>query len=108
LGLAAVLARNVLERRREIALLGAVGFTAANVRTMVTAETLLLVMTGVGVGTVAALVAIAPTLVQRGSMLPFSSLGLLLVAVIATGLLAALAAVRMATSVNVVQALKSE
>jgi ABC-type lipoprotein release transport system permease subunit len=108
LGLAAVLARNVLERRRELGLLGAIGFTRAHMRTLVTAETLLLVGAGVTIGTVAALVAIAPAIAARASSLPFASLGLLLVAVVATGLVASFVAVRMATSMNVVEAIKSE
>lgn len=108
LGLAAVLARNVLERRRELGLLGAVGFTPANLRTLVTAESLVLVVTGVGVGTLAALVAIAPAIVERASGLPYLSLALLIAAVLTTGIVASLAAVRLATSVRVVDALKNE
>jgi ABC-type antimicrobial peptide transport system permease subunit len=106
--LAAVLARNVLERRRELALLGAVGFTRGHVRTLVTSESLLLVSTGVAIGTVAALVAIAPAVVERASSLPFISLGLLLVAVVVTGVVASLAAARIATSMRVVEAIKTE
>jgi putative ABC transport system permease protein len=108
LGLAAVLARNVLERRRELGLLSAIGFTHAHVRTLVTAESLLLVGTGVTIGTVAALVAIAPAITARASSLPFGSLGLLIVAVVVTGLAASFVAVRMATSTSVVAAIKSE
>jgi ABC-type lipoprotein release transport system permease subunit len=107
-GLAAVLARNVLERRRELALLGAVGFTRAHLRTLVTSESLLLVGTGVVIGTIAALVAITPAVVERASSLPFGSLALLLVAVLATGLVASLAAARLATSMKVVEAIKTE
>jgi putative ABC transport system permease protein len=108
LGLAAVLARNVLERRRELALLGAIGFTRAHIRTLVTTESLLLVGMGVAIGTVAALVAIAPALVERASSVPFASLGVLIGAVVATGFVASLVAVRMATSMNVVEAIKTE
>lgn len=108
LGLAAVLARNVLERRRELGLLGAVGFTRAHLRRLVTAESLLLVGTGVAVGTVAALVAIAPTVAERAASLPYASLALLIGAVVVTGLAASLAAVRMATAMRVVEAIRSE
>jgi ABC-type antimicrobial peptide transport system permease subunit len=108
LGLAAVLARNVLERRRELGLLGAVGFTRADMRTLVTAESLVLVGTGVAVGTLAALVAIAPAIAERASSLPYMGLVALIVSVIATGLLASVIAVRLATSMKVVEAIKSE
>jgi putative ABC transport system permease protein len=108
LGLAAVLARNVLERRRELGLLGAIGFTPRHLRTMVTAESLLLVLSGVAIGTIAALVAIAPALADRTSAPPVGSLALLLAAVAATGLIASSAAVGIAARVRVVEALKNE
>lgn len=108
LGLAAVLARNVLERRRELGLLGAVGFTPRHIRTLVTSETALLVASGVTIGTVAALVAVAPALAERATAVPLGSLGLLLASVVATGLVASLLAVRVATSMRVVDAIKNE
>ena len=108
LGMAAVLARNVLERRRELGLLAAVGFTPRNVRTLVTAETLLLVGVGLAIGTISALVAIAPAVMERSHTLPFANLALLLAAVVAAGLLSSLAAVRLATGISTVEALKSE
>jgi len=107
-GLAAVMARNVLERRRELGLLGAIGFTSRDLRTMVTAESLLIVGSGIVIGSAAAVVAIAPTLVERANAIPFGSLAVLLTAVLATGLLSALVAIRLATSVRVVEAVKSE
>jgi len=107
-GLAAVLARNVLERRRELGLLGAIGFTPRNLRAMVTAESLLLVVVGLAIGTVSALVAIAPAVVERAGALPVGELALLLAAVVLAGLLSSLAAVRLATRMRTVEALKSE
>jgi putative ABC transport system permease protein len=108
LGLAAVLARNVLERRRELGVLGAIGFTPRHLRTLVTAESLLLVLTGLVIGTIAALIAIAPALAERADALPIGSLATLLATVIGTGLLSSIAAVRVATSTPVVEALKNE
>ena len=108
LGLAAVLARNVLERRRELGLLGAVGFTPSHLRTLVTAESALVVGSGIVIGTVAALVAVAPALRERVTSFPFASLAGLLIAVAVTGLVASLLAVRLATSIRIVEAIKSE
>ena len=108
LGLAAVLARNVVERRRELGLLAAIGFTPRHLRTLVTAESLLLVGTGVAIGTSAALIAMAPALAERGLGAPFGGLLWLIGAVVVTGLLSSFGAVRLATSVPVVQALKNE
>ncbi|MGQ0734477.1 MAG: FtsX-like permease family protein [Acidobacteriota bacterium] len=107
-GLAAVLARNVLERRRELAVLSAVGFTPRNLRTLVSAESLLLVLVGLAVGTLAALVAIAPALVGRAESLSLPGLVLLLVAVLVTGLASSLAAIRLTTSARLLDAISSE
>jgi hypothetical protein len=108
LGLAAVLARNVLERRRELGVLGAMGFTHQHLRKMVTAESLLLVATGSILGTVAALLAVAPALMERAGERPWGSLALLLLAVVMTGLLSSFAAVRFTAAVPIVQAIKNE
>ena len=54
------------------------------------------------------MVAIAPAVMERAGTLPFRNLALLLAAVVVTGLLSSLAAVRLATSVSTVDALKSE
>jgi len=107
-GLGAVLARNVLERRRDIGLLSAVGFTPANVRSMVLSEGLALVMAGTLLGATCAIVAVWPALQQRAQAVPIGSLAALLSAVIATGLVSSLFAVRLASATPVVQAIKSE
>jgi len=108
LGLAAVLARNVLERRRELGLLGAVGFEPRHLRTIVLAESGVLVGGGLLLGTIAALVAVWPALVERAQSLPYVSLALMLVAVAITGLVAAIVAVRIATGMSITDAVKSE
>ena len=66
IGLAAVLLRNVLERRRELALLGAVGYGRPRLLLIVMAESLLMLVVGLGVGTACALVAIMPAVLERG------------------------------------------
>ena len=54
IGLAAVLLRNVLERRRELALLGAVGYRRAHLFAIVLAENVLLLVWGLAIGTACA------------------------------------------------------
>ncbi len=92
LGMAAVLLRNVLERRRELALLRAVGYNSSHFTLMVVAENLLLLLCGLATGTLCALLAIAPVFLARGGKLPDVSLGLLLLAVLISGLTASLVA----------------
>ena len=107
-GLAAVLLRNVLERRRELALLRAVGYNAGHVALMVLAENAFLLLTGVAVGTVCALIAIAPAWWERGGGIPVLSLGLLLLVVVATGLTASLAATVAALRSPLLESLRTE
>jgi len=108
LGLGAVLARNVLERRREIGLLRAVGYSPGDIRGMVLSEGMILVTGGLALGAGCAIVAILPALRDRAQALPLVSLGGLLVAVLVTGAVASLIAIRLTSGTPVVEAIKSE
>jgi len=92
LGMAAVLLRNVFERRKELALLRAVGYNSTHFATMVFAENALLLFLGLATGAICALLAIAPVFFERGGRLPNTSLGFLLLAVLLSGLIASLVA----------------
>ncbi len=93
LGLACVLWRNVLERRRELALLRAVGYARADFSWMILAENGLLLGLGLITGGAAAAVAIAPALLTRGGSLGQGSLVELLLAVVVSGVVSSLVAV---------------
>jgi ABC-type lipoprotein release transport system permease subunit len=108
-GLATVLLRNALERRRELALLGAVGYQRRHFVVMAVAENALLLAGGLAAGALCAALAIAPALTERGGRLPVTSSGaLLLFAVFVTGLLSSLVATRAATRAPLLTALRSE
>jgi putative ABC transport system permease protein len=108
-GLGAVLLRNALERRRELALLGAVGFRRAHFLAIIVSENALLLGVGVLTGVVAALVAVIPAVLERGGRLPVNAGGVVLVfAVIVTGLLSSLVAIRAATRGSLLSSLRSE
>jgi hypothetical protein len=107
-GLATVLLRNVLERRRELALMRAVGYQASHLSLMVIAENALLLGCGLLTGVSCALLAIIPALIARGGRLSAVSLGLLLLAVLLTGLAASLVAVRAAVRAPLLPALRTE
>jgi putative ABC transport system permease protein len=108
LGLATVLLRNVLERRRELALMRAVGYRSSHLSLMVIAENALLLGCGLLTGILCAMLAIIPALVARGGRLSAVSLGLLLLAVLLTGLAASLVAVRAAVRSPLLAALRTE
>jgi ABC-type lipoprotein release transport system permease subunit len=107
-GLAAVLLRNVLERRRELALLRAVGYESRDFTLMVLAENAVLLFWGLACGTLSALVAIAPALASRGGAFSLVSLSWLLVAVLASGIVASLLAVAASVRTPLLESLRAE
>lgn len=108
LGMAAVLLRNVFERRKELALLRAVGYNSSHFAAMVITENVLMLLCGLAVGFVCALLAIAPVLFERGGRLPNLSLGLLLLAVLVSGATASLVATLAALRSPLLPALRAE
>ena len=107
-GLAAVLLRNVLERRRELALLRAVGYRARDLAVMVLAENAILLVIGLAAGAGCAAVAVAPAVYLRGGHLPAASLAALLSLVLATGAAASLIATAATLRSSLLEALRSE
>jgi putative ABC transport system permease protein len=107
-GLAAVLLRNAIERRRELALLRATGYSKSDLGWMVLSENLFLLLTGAAFGAVSALMAVTPALQSRGSQFGFGSAVGILIGVILVGTIASLAATRAALRSPLLEALRSE
>lgn len=108
IGLSAIMFRNVLERRRELALLRAVGFDAARVRILIVAEAVLLLSAGLLAGTGCAVLAVAPAWLGRHGSVPGVGLALLLLGVAVAGIVSSFAAARAALSGSVLEALRAE
>ncbi len=108
IGLGAILLRNVLERRRELGLLRAVGFRTADLTRMVLAENVFLLGSGLTVGVVCALIAVLPTVLARGGSAPVIPVLGLVLAVAAAGLAASLLAVRVIRKSPLLDSLRSE
>ena len=109
IGLGTVLLRNVLERRRELALLGALGYRPHHFVLLLTAESLSLLLVGLVIGAVSACVAVLPGVMERGGRVPVSAGGALLIAaVLAAGLLSTVIAARLATRGPLLEALRAE
>jgi putative ABC transport system permease protein len=108
LGLGAILLRNVLERRRELALLQAVGYEGRTLGWMVVAESIALMAAGIAAGTLSAALAVAPAIATRATSLPITSTLLVLAAVFAAGLVSSLLATRAAAASPLLAALKAE
>jgi len=100
--------RNVLERRRELALLRAVGYRPPHLSVMVLTENLFLLVTGLATGAGCALVAVAPAVSVRGGHVPVISITLLLALVLVTGIVTSLIATAAALRSPLLEALGSE
>ena len=107
-GLGVVMMRNVWERRSELALLRAVGYTTSMLRQIVLLENAFLLSFGLLAGTVAAAVAMAPHLLSIGADVSWPGLGLTILAVFAAGMLSSLAAVREVARLPMLMALRVE
>jgi putative ABC transport system permease protein len=108
LGLAVVELRNVIERRGELALLRATGFRRATLGWLVLLEHATLLAAGLGVGTLAASLAVLPHLLDRGASVPWASLAATLGAVLLVGLAAGALAVRAVVRAPLLSALREE
>ncbi len=107
-GLGVVLLRNVIERRGELATLRAIGFPRRALSRMVLAENALMLAAGVLIGTGSAVLAVAPRLFLGDLSLPWQTLGIALVAVLAVGMGASLGAVSLTSRIPLLPALKGE
>jgi ABC-type antimicrobial peptide transport system permease subunit len=108
LGLGVIVLRNMLERRAELAMLRAIGFSRRDVGIMVGAEHAWLLLLGLCAGVFAALVAIAPTLNSAAELLKWRTMNWLLLGIMVTGLGSMLLAMWSALRGPLLEALKSE
>lgn len=107
-GIGVVLLRDVLGRRAELAALRAIGFRRSSIRKMLTMEYGILMVVGLLGGTVAALVAVLPSLLAPGSSTPWLALGLALTAIAASGLIWLFGAMRVALRGDLLPALRND
>jgi ABC-type antimicrobial peptide transport system permease subunit len=108
IGLSVVLVRNVIERRPELALLGAIGFPVRDRIVLILSENAFILALGLIAGTICALLGIAPTLLRTHGSVAIGSLAITLAAVLVVGLLASIAAVFIAGLRASPAALRSE
>jgi ABC-type antimicrobial peptide transport system permease subunit len=92
IGLAIAQVRNVLERRSELAVMRAIGFTQRRLAGMVLGETASLLMLGIGVGVLCAVIAVTPYAISSGIAPPIGEPIALVLGIVAFGLIAGLVA----------------
>ncbi len=108
IGLATVMLRNVLERRGELALMRAIGFSQSQVGLLVVYENAFLLLAGLTLGAISAMLAMAPHLIGSVADVPWKSLLLLLASVFAIGMLSVVVAVRAAIKTPILATLRGE
>ena len=107
-GLGVVVLRNVLERRKELALLAAVGFRQGAVSRLVLVEHLWLLSAGVGIGLLGAAVAVLPSVLVAGVEIPLGTVGVTVGLVALTGLATTWVATRISVRGSLLAALRGE
>jgi hypothetical protein len=107
-GIVAVLLRSVIERRSELAMMLALGFTRRRVTRMVLLENGCLLAAGLVIGSAAALLAAAPQLVSTVADVRWMSLAGTLGAALAVGVASCAVAARLSVHGRLVEALRGE
>ena len=108
IGLAIVMLKNAIDRRAELALMRAVGFRRTRLSRIVLAEGVFLLVVGLGMGSLAGCVAVAPHLIETAAHLPIASLASTLAAVFIVGSLSCWLATRAALRADLVPVLKAD
>ncbi len=109
MGLGVLVARHVLERKSEFALLQAVGFRKSQLQRMVLAEHWFLFLAAIVLGTGTALIAVWPNLKLAGAGgIPVGLLSLLLISLVAGGLIFCHLAARLALGHQLTDSLRHE
>ncbi len=108
IGLGIVVARNILERRGELGLMRAVGFSHPSVYWLILSEHWLLLLFGVASGVVAAILSVAPAMLEPGRHVPYTLMITTLFGVLVSGILWVLLATWAALRGNLIEALRAE
>jgi putative ABC transport system permease protein len=108
IGLAVSQLRSVLERRQELAVMRAIGFTRKRLAAIVMSETASLLIMGIGCGAACAVIAVLPYAILNGIRPPILEPLLIVVGIIVFGMFAGLIAVRRVTRMPLLESLRSE
>ena len=108
IGLAVAQLRSVLERRQELAVMRAIGFTRRRLAAVVMVETASLLLMGIGCGATCAVLAVLPHAILSGLKPPLVEPLLIVLGIILFGMLAGLIAVRRVASMQLLESLRAE
>ena len=99
--------RNVFERRAELALFSSVGYRSSALSVLVLAENGFLLGVGLLIGAAAALLSVAPRLLEDPGSLPWASLVITLMAVAGVGMISGAVAAFVALRAPLLEALQA-
>lgn len=106
-GLGFVLLRNYNQRKRDFAIMLAVGFQVKNIRKMILSEQMLILFAGVSSGVISALVATLPSIINSPDIPWLFMIGMV-GAIVITGLFTLVISVRSVTKNSLTESLKKE
>jgi len=86
-GLAVVLARTILERKKEIAMMQSLGFTQKMIVGLLIREYAVLLLWGILIGFISAIVAVLPNFLTPGNDVSFITVSLIVMAILANGMI---------------------
>ena len=103
-----VAGRNIMERKGELAVMRAVGFTSGSIRRLTAIEHGALVLMGLVVGVLSALIAVLPAIRSWGSDVPWLALAATLAVVAAAALASVWVSCRLALGGPLIDAIRNE
>ena len=108
IGLGLVVARNLLERQGELAMLRAVGFSKHTLMKMICYEHVYLLAAGLIAGLICALVAVAPAIQAASGQFPYGLLGIFVMLIGVSGIVWVVVSTRITLRGNILTPLRSE
>jgi len=108
IGLGIVLMRNIMERKRELALLSAIGYQQKSLFKLLFYENLFLLLVGLCCGLGAALIGVLPSLLSPSFHMPVGYVLTLLFGILISGLIWIWIPARQIKKYNIVESLKNE
>ena len=108
IGVGVVVARNVADRRGELAAAHALGFSRAMLLRLLLIEHALLLLGGLLLGTISGALAVWPALRAPGTPVPWGDLGVALLFILLSGLLVIVVATKRALAGTTIDALRKE
>jgi ABC-type antimicrobial peptide transport system permease subunit len=108
IGLGIVLLRNLIERKKEIALYLAIGFNHRTIFKLILTENLFILLTGMGIGIIGAFAGILPSFLSPAFQFPVSYLTGIILLIVLNGFLWIYFPIKSSLRQNQVQSLRTE